>query len=151
VLLFHWNDYFDFLNGRPDVCNKLACFARAMQNVEVLQLEFTILASFGLQLIEPFHLFIKSKNTCHSNLYNFYESLDQSLSTPIKEDFFDFEKPQFPFDEQLFKNVIKHSYKPQVVEAVCLTSRQGQIQDVISFASCSRDLNEIEDEQHPNL
>ena len=134
VLLFHWDHYFDFLNARPDVCNKLACFARSMQDVNILKLEFVRLASFGLHLVEPFHILIKSKDTTHSFLYDFYKSLDDSFIKPIKEVFFGFVQPHFPFEKSLFDNVMKHSYDPEVVEAVQLASR-NLVEDAIRLAN----------------
>ena len=84
--------------------------------------------------MEPFHILIKSKDTTHSFLYDFYKSLDDSFIKPIKEDFFDFVQPHFPFEKSLFDNVMKHSYDPEVVEAVQLASR-NLVEDAIRLAN----------------
>jgi hypothetical protein len=87
-----------------------------------------------LQLVEPFHYLIKSKDTTHSFLENFYQRLDARFEKPITEDFFEFVLPFFPFDNSLFQNVIKFSYKEPIVDAVRLASR-SMIQDAVQLAT----------------
>lgn len=73
VLLFHWEDYFKWLNGRTDVTNKLACFSRSLENIKFLRLELLVLASFGLQVDSTIRLIIfgcnniNPKNTIKTN------------------------------------------------------------------------------------
>jgi hypothetical protein len=38
VLLFPWEDYFKWLNGKTEVTNKLACFSRSLENIIFLRL-----------------------------------------------------------------------------------------------------------------
>lgn len=85
-----------------------------------LQPVLAVVASLGVQLVEPFYANTISTISTHSSLKKFFISLYESMEDNLKKDFFTFANPVFRgVDWELFEGV-KASYKEEVL---CVVSR----------------------------
>ena len=85
-----------------------------------MQPVLAVVASLGVQLVEPFYANTISTISTHSSLKKFFISLYESMEDNLKKDFFTFANPVFRgVDWELFDGV-KASYKEEVL---CVVSR----------------------------
>ena len=86
-----------------------------------LQPVLAVVASLGVQLVEPFYANTISTISTHSSLKKFFISLYESMEDNLKKDFFTFANPPVSrgVDWELFEGV-KASYKEEVL---CVVSR----------------------------
>ena len=90
-----------------------------MQHFSYLQIAMAAVASYGIQLIEPYNCKIKNKETTHTSLIEFYTNLNAALDKELDMTFFSFDTvPSFPFEAKNISYVIKHTYTEEVVTNV---------------------------------
>ena len=89
-----------------------------MQHVTYLQIAMTVVAAYGIHLIEPYNSKIKHKETTHTILIEFYKNLNEAFNNELGPEFFTFTTPHFPFREEVLQGVIKHTYGEEVVRKV---------------------------------
>ena len=108
----------NFLMTNTNIDNRLACLVRDIIDHEYALLSMTVVAVFGIQLIEPFHAVTINKKSTHLSLQIFFKDLYSKMKTPITEVFFNMDTAWFPgISSELFENV-KKRYRSHVVESV---------------------------------
>ena len=117
LVSYLWEHFFMWLNERTDINNRLACYARSMENVLYFKISLAVFAAFGIHLIEPFNATMFSNKTCHTSLVTFYESLMAKLDSELTEEFFTFNSSTFGFPEEFFVGC-KMKYHADVVKSV---------------------------------
>ena len=75
----------------------------------------SVVAVFGIQLIEPFHSKTIANSSNHNILKVFFTDLHSKLSTTNKSDFFDLNCPWYPGISVNMFNAVKESYGEEVV------------------------------------
>ena len=105
--------------GMLAVMNKILRLLEAEMKMDELVQGFMV-ASLGVQLVEPFYANTISTTSTHSSLKKFFISLYESMEDNLEKDFFTFANPVFRgVDWELFEGV-KASYKEEVL---CVVSR----------------------------
>lgn len=108
----------NWLDDNPGISNRLACIVRDFLKVEYLDVAFTVFASFGIQLIEPFYATTIAEGATHSSLKVFYQGMFNRLEDPIARTFFDFKLPWFEVVTPVLFKAVTESYNLNVVETV---------------------------------
>lgn len=120
ILLFHFDDFTEFLSDCTDVTNKLACLVRDALNLPYLQPVLVVLAAFGIQMISPFHAKSIETSTTHSSFQLFCSKLYEDLKTRnIDALFFDFSLPFYEISTELLRSVVsRYNKNSEITEAV---------------------------------
>ena len=96
IVIYHWDDFQQFLDSHDYVTNRLACLMRDAMNLEYVKIVIAVVASIGINLVSPYHAKTIASETCHSSLKEFLTELNTSLSYGVVDaDFFNFEYPAF--------------------------------------------------------
>ena len=133
LVLYLWDHYFLWLNERTDINNRLACFARSMENIPYFKIALTVFGAYGIHLIEPFNATMFSKQTTHTFLIEFYANLMKKFELNLDENFFVFNENAFDFPQQLFHGC-KLKYHEDVVGSV-FKEAKAHMDDCIKLAN----------------
>ena len=82
-----------------------------MKHVGYLGIAMAATTSYCIQLIEPYNCKIKSKETTHTGLIEFYTNLNAALDEELNMTSFSFDTvPSVPFEANNISDVIKQTY-----------------------------------------
>ena len=116
IVLFHWEDFRDFLERNDCITNKLACLVRDAMELEYIRIVLAAVAAYGLQLISPFFRKTMGRST-HSELQHFFTKLYHLLKIhDLDSRFFQFDQPYFEeVSSALFDGIKSRDYYGEAV------------------------------------
>ena len=118
IALYNYDNISSFLDDFPDINNRLACLVREVMVLPYLKPVLVVLATIGLQLVEPFYARTIQHGATHSSLKVFFKELYNSMEMLVGESFFNCDKPALAgVSESLFSSV-KEGYTQEVVDVV---------------------------------
>lgn len=118
VLLFNVEYFQQFLDENPQISNRLACLVRELLTLPYLRTVFAVWAAVGVHVVEPFYVMTISKDSTHSRLKEYYQTLHTDLGKKQDERLLQLESSVLEsVSQELFEGVAA-SYGEHVLAAV---------------------------------
>ena len=134
VVLYSCDIIQDYLYSHPDIDNRLACIVRDIFDQEYVKLCLTVVAAFGLQIVEPFHSATIQKSSTHTSLKDFFGEMHRRMGDKVTNDFFSLEAPWLHMISMEMHQEILKGYKPHVVEAITIAAEM-HIDECVELAN----------------